>query len=194
MILDAGCGNRCMWLLKENENVLHIDIEKALQHKPDMFASNTALPFKDECFNTIFFDPPFKWNCHDHPFFSFPNLEMLYNYYPNISKRSTVSYYGIERYKTRSELAAYIYRAERELRRIIKPDGCLWVRWCTMTDMDHNNLLNIFADWHHMATHEIGSAKRVTGETKSFWFMLMKKPIKYQQPDLFTAAAKEAYI
>jgi hypothetical protein len=136
-------------------------------------------------FDTIFFDPPFKWNCGDHPFFSFPNTKALYDYYPNISKRPITSYYGIERYKTRSELVSYIYRAEKELRRVLKDDGALWVRWCTMTKMDHNNLLTIFKDWSQMITHEIGSSKRNTGETKSFWFMLMKKPLQYIQPDLF---------
>lgn len=195
MILDAGCGNRCMWLQKRSENVIHIDIEKQLSIKPNIFASNTNFPFKDESFDTIFFDPPFKWGCDDHPFFSFPNVYLRNAMYPEIKdNRQVTGYYGIERYKTRSELVSYIYKAERELRRIIKSDGCLWLRWCTMTSMDHNNVLNIFADWHQMLTHEMGSAKRTTGESKSFWFMLMKKPLQYIQPDLFTVAPAIDYV
>lgn len=194
MILDAGSGNRCMWLLKTNESIIHIDIEKALQNKPDLFASNTNLPFKTNAFDTIFFDPPFAWNTPTHPFFSYPNYELMHQKYPNRDRNGIQSYYGIERYKTRTELAAYLYRAEKELRRVLKPDGCLWLRWCTMTEMDHNNVLGIFADWHEMLRHEMGSAKRNTGETSSYWFMLMKKPIKYQQPDLFTAAPMEVTV
>jgi len=187
MILDAGCGNRCMWQIKDSENIIYIDIERQLQNKPNLFASNTALPFKNNSVDTIFFDPPFKWNCDDHPFFSFPNGNLRNEKYPQMAQndnRLVTQYYGIERYKTRSELAAYLYRAEKELYRVLKPDGCLWLRWCTMTAMDHNNALGIFTNWQQMMQHEIGSAKRYTGETASYWFMLMKKPLQYDQKTL----------
>jgi SAM-dependent methyltransferase len=186
MILDAGCGNRCMWLPgnKNNENIIYSDIEKQLHQKPNLYASNTDLPFKTESFDTVFFDPPFKWNCDDHPFFSYPNLELRHKDYPNYNRNYVPSYYGIERYKSRSELVGYLYRAEKELYRILKPDGCLWMRWCNMTSMDHHNVLNIFVNWNQMLIHEMGSARRNTGETNSYWFMLMKKPLMFQQPEL----------
>lgn len=177
MILDAGCGNRCMWKQKDNPNIVFIDIEKQLQRKPNLFASNIALPFRGGEFDTIFFDPPFKWNCDDHPFFSFPNTDMLYAMYPDISKRSQASYYGIERYKTREALVAYLFKAEQELHRILKPDGILWLRWCSMTSMTEKHVLNIFHNWDNCTTHQIDSNRRSTGSTNSFWFMLMKKSV-----------------
>jgi hypothetical protein len=184
MILDAGCGNRCMWHEKSAGEILYIDIEKRLSIKPNLFASNTHLPFKDEIFDTIFFDPPFKWNCDDHPFWSFPNVKLRNEMYPEIKdNRKATVYYGIERYKSRSELVAYIYKAEIEIRRVLKKDGVLWLRWCLMTNMDHNNVLAIFSLWKQLLTHEIGSAKRTSGSTKSFWFMLMKKPVPTPEPE-----------
>jgi hypothetical protein len=186
MILDAGCGNRAMWLQKNHEQILHIDIEKHLQRKPDLFASNTNLPFPNECFQTVFFDPPFCWNNSTHPLFSFPNREKLWKKYPNIREDSyPPQYYGIERYKTRSQLVKYLYVAQKELYRVLKPDGCLWLRWCNMASMTHHHVLGIFENWTQMLFHEIGSSKRNTGgKTESFWFMLMKKPLDYIQCEL----------
>jgi hypothetical protein len=188
MILDAGCGNRAMWQEKNNPDIVFIDIEKNLSNKPILFASNTALPFVSETFDTVFFDPPFKWNCDDHPFFSFPNVQMRNAMYPDIKdNRKVTGYYGIERYKTRTELVSYIYRAEKELRRVLKTDGILWVRWCNMTSMTENHLLGIFNDWRKCLTHEVNSSKQTTSDIGSFWFMLMKKPLQYNQPELFSS-------
>jgi hypothetical protein len=184
MILDAGCGNRCMWQIKDSENIIYIDVEKQLQRKPVLFGSNTSLPFAGGVFDTAFFDPPFAWGMPNHPIFSYPNLKMLHLDYPDKDRNSVPSYYGIDRYKTRSELVSYIYRAEKEIYRVLKPDGCLWLRWCPMTSMDENNILGIFQNWKQMLTHEIGSSKRNTGETASYWFMLMKKPLLYAQKTL----------
>jgi hypothetical protein len=92
-------------------------------------------------------------------------------------------------WETRSELVNYIYRAEKELYRILKPDGMLWVRWCEMVNMTHHQVLAIFQNWRICLTHEIGSSKRVTGETNSYWFMLMKNLINYQQPELLKVAS-----
>jgi hypothetical protein len=185
MILDAGCGNRAMWKSKHNENIIYLDIEKRLQRKPIMYASSASLPFTDGLFDTVFFDPPFSWNNMTHPLFSYPNGQLRKQKYPNISRENCFSYYGIERYKSRSESVSYIYRAQKELKRVLKNDGCLWLRWCNMTALDENNALGIFSeDWFHMLTHEIGDKNRKTGESSSFWFMLMKKPLKYIQPEL----------
>ena len=185
MILDAGCGNRAMWQHKDNSDIVFIDIEKQLTIKPDLFASNTTLPFTAESFDTVFFDPPFKWNCGDHPFFSFPNVQMRNAMYPDIKdNRKVTGYYGIERYKTRSALVSYIFRAERELRRILKPDGILWVRWCNMTSMTEKHVLGIFKDWHHCLTHEINSSKQTTSDIGSWWFMLMKGKQNFTQREL----------
>ncbi len=112
------------------------------------------------------------------------------NFYGKLTRilgkiQAQLSIIGIDRYKSRSELVSYMYRAEKELYRVLKSDGCLWMRWCTMTSMDENNALSVFSNWTEMLKHEIGSSVRHTGKTKSFWFMLMKKPLQFVEPELF---------
>ncbi len=67
-ILDACCSNRMFWLNKKHPNTLYIDIreeEKGLcpeRHefhiKPDMLADYRNLPFENNKFKLIIWDPP----------------------------------------------------------------------------------------------------------------------------------------
>ena len=73
MILDACCGSRMFWFDKNNPNVLFIDkrsesltandssCKSGLRHidiKPDMVADFTEMPFENDRFNMVVFDPP----------------------------------------------------------------------------------------------------------------------------------------
>lgn len=66
-ILDATCGSRMMWFDKENENVLFTDKRtethvlcdgRVLEIKPDVEIDFTDMPFDDETFSLVVFDPP----------------------------------------------------------------------------------------------------------------------------------------
>jgi len=67
-ILDPCCGPRGFWFDKHNPSVLYCDnrvIEdvpicdgRQLEVKPDVVADFTALPFADESFVHVVFDPP----------------------------------------------------------------------------------------------------------------------------------------
>ena len=72
-ILDACCGSRMFWFDKENPNCLFIDkrsetVEakdssqksglRTIEVKPDLIADFTDMPFKDESFAMVVFDPP----------------------------------------------------------------------------------------------------------------------------------------
>lgn len=70
MILDACCGSRMFWFDKNNPDVLFIDKRsetvtakdrdkvRTIEVKPDIIADFTDLPFKDESFYMVVFDPP----------------------------------------------------------------------------------------------------------------------------------------
>ena len=73
MILDACCGSRMFWFDKNNPNVLFIDkrsesltandssCKSGLRYidiKPDMVADFTEMPFENDRFNMVVFDPP----------------------------------------------------------------------------------------------------------------------------------------
>lgn len=66
-ILDACCGSRMWWFNKENANALYADIRteqhvlcdgRALEIKPDIEMDFTNMPFEDETFYMVVFDPP----------------------------------------------------------------------------------------------------------------------------------------
>ena len=67
-ILDACCGGRYFWFDKKQNNTVYIDkrieaaghIKRRVNHKvaPDIQADFKNLPFKDETFYMVVFDPP----------------------------------------------------------------------------------------------------------------------------------------
>lgn len=73
IILDACCGSRMFWFDKTNQNVLFIDKRsetvyakdsgsktgiRTIEVKPDLVADFTDMPFEDESFYMVVFDPP----------------------------------------------------------------------------------------------------------------------------------------
>jgi ubiquinone/menaquinone biosynthesis C-methylase UbiE len=66
-ILDCCCGSRMFWFDKRNPSVLFADIRdleselcdgSILKVKPDIVADFRKMPFKDETFKMVVFDPP----------------------------------------------------------------------------------------------------------------------------------------
>ena len=67
-ILDATCGGRMMWFDKQNPAVLYLDNRelertplcdgRTFSVSPDIIADFTALPFPDNHFKLVVFDPP----------------------------------------------------------------------------------------------------------------------------------------
>lgn len=70
LILDACCGSRMFWFDKQNPNVLFVDKRsetltakdrdkiRTIEVKPDIVADFTNLPFEDNSFYQVVFDPP----------------------------------------------------------------------------------------------------------------------------------------
>lgn len=66
-VLDACCGGRMFWFDKQNPLALYCDIRKGeyelcdgrkFSVSPDMIADFRNLPFDDESFSLVVFDPP----------------------------------------------------------------------------------------------------------------------------------------
>lgn len=66
-ILDACCGNRMFWYDKQNPNVLFADRRqesvdlsdgRTLHISPDVVADFRAMPWPDDTFKLVVFDPP----------------------------------------------------------------------------------------------------------------------------------------
>ena len=70
VILDACCGSRMFWFDKNNKSTLYMDIRdeefeihgKKVSVHPDIIADFREMPFDDETFHMVVFDPPhLKW-------------------------------------------------------------------------------------------------------------------------------------
>jgi len=57
-ILDATAGNRMMWKNKNPPHVVFMDKEIRLRIPPHIFGIWEKLPFRDDVFSCIIFDPP----------------------------------------------------------------------------------------------------------------------------------------
>lgn len=67
LILDACCGGKMFWYDKNFPHALYIDKRRCKEKlqdgrefdvSPDIVADFTCLPFEDEAFNLVVFDPP----------------------------------------------------------------------------------------------------------------------------------------
>lgn len=66
-ILDACCGSRMFWFDKENQHTVYMDNRelettlcdgRSLEVKPDVIADFRDMPFDDNAFSLVVFDPP----------------------------------------------------------------------------------------------------------------------------------------
>jgi len=77
-ILDATCGGRMMWFDKHNPSVLYLDhreikdVElcdgRRFSVEPDILADFTALPFSNDTFYLVVFDPPHLIHAGDNSY------------------------------------------------------------------------------------------------------------------------------
>lgn len=116
-ILDACCGSRMFWFDKKNPNAIFIDRRKeivmakdrdkirSIEINPDMVADFTCLPFEDETFYMVVFDPP--------------HLKTL-------GKTSWMAKkYG----KLSEDWREVIRKGFNECMRVLKPNGTLVFKW-----------------------------------------------------------------
>lgn len=73
-VLDACCGSRMFWFDKKNPEAVFIDKRdeshilcdgRALEISPDFTSDFTSLPFEDDSFYVVVFDPPHMDNLGD---------------------------------------------------------------------------------------------------------------------------------
>ena len=121
LILDATCGSRMIWFDKNNPLALYVDRreehdtsiwksengleERKLNIIPDVVADFTNLPFEDNTFYCVVFDPPHLLNVGDNSW---------------LCKK-----YG----KLDENWQSVIYDGFHECMRVLKPYGTLIFKW-----------------------------------------------------------------
>lgn len=117
-ILDVTCGARSIWFNKRHPDALYLDRRRVefeqgfdgqvqkIVVDPDVVADFTDLPFDDETFSLVVFDPPHR--------FGLKNSWIRKKY---------------ETYDDAGEMMYNIVRGFRECMRVLKPDGVLVFKW-----------------------------------------------------------------
>lgn len=125
-ILDATAGNRMIWKTKKHPRILWIDIEPELEVPADKIMDCRKTDFPDESINTIFFDPPHDYGYrHGKTWITAKNKIELEEFNKKYNMKRSLAYYGVEKYRSSSELLGFIHQAQKEFYRILKPDGML---------------------------------------------------------------------
>ncbi|MBM7029857.1 class I SAM-dependent methyltransferase [Bacillus velezensis] len=113
-ILDACCGSRMFWFNKRNEDVCYMDIRqmsetlsdgRKLEVNPDVLADFRNMPFEDNSFYLVVFDPPHLLRAGEGSW---------------LSKK-----YG----KLNENWKTDIARGFKECMRVLKPNGTLIFKW-----------------------------------------------------------------
>ena len=114
-ILDACCGSRMFWFDKNNPNALYADNRdletvlcdgRLLEIKPDIHMDFRDMPFDDDTFNLVVFDPPHLINAGKKSW-----LRQKYGVLP------------------KNEWGNYLKQGFDECMRVLKPDGVLVFKW-----------------------------------------------------------------
>lgn len=113
-ILDACCGSRMFWFDRQNKNVLFMDCReledtlcdgRKLVIKPDIIADFRNMPFEDNSFYMVVFDPPHLLRVGENSY---------------MAKK-----YG----KLSDSWHDDIFKGFNECMRVLKPNGTLIFKW-----------------------------------------------------------------
>lgn len=132
-ILDACCGSKMFWFDKQNNDVLFIDKRRetvtakdssnkkgirVIDVNPDVVADFTEMPFEDESFYMVVFDPPHLKTLGETSWMAKKYGRLPHNWKEIISK-------GFD-----------------ECMRVLKPNGTLIFKW-NESEIMANEVLNI---------------------------------------------------
>lgn len=121
LILDCTCGCRSIWFEKNEPHTLYCDrrqehfesdygAHRTIHIEPDMIADFTNLPFDDNTFHMVVFDPPHIIG-HSNGW---------------INKRYS-------NYSTKEEALESVSKGIAERMRVLKPNGTLIFKWADLT-------------------------------------------------------------
>jgi SAM-dependent methyltransferase len=150
LVLDATAGYRMMHMNKKNPNVLYID--QRFEVKPDEVQDFRKLPYPDESFQLIIFDPPHLKDDHHDP------------------KIKLNSDYGLLISETwQSDLK----KGFAELWRVLKVNGVLVFKW-NDHDIRCKHVLTLFPVEPIIGQVANGDRKLHKSRSCTVWFTFMK--------------------
>lgn len=153
MMLDATAGHRMMWPNKNPPNTVFMDKKHDTRIPPDVIGVWEHLPFKDDCFDVVLFDPPHLIR------FGKPgqNFRMFDNY-------------GC--WSSKVEALVAINKAQAEFARVA---GRLCFKWCDTRDgPKYWGLLPLFKGrWRKV--FERSHPTKGSGHRRTYWATFVRR-------------------
>lgn len=164
-ILDACCSSRMFHFDKENPEVLFMDIRsedincsdgRFVSVRPDLVADFRNMPFQDNCFKLVIFDPP-----HDM--------------YAGKNSFTAQKYGNLDKNNWQQDLK----KGFDECIRVLEPKGILIFKWNEMR-ISTNDILNLF-EYQPLIGHKSGKHSK----THWITFVKTDQVKKFYQEKLF---------
>lgn len=167
MMLDATAGNRMIWPNKNPPNVVFMDKEIRLAFSPHIFADFRDLPFRDDVFDCVLFDPPHS--CSIPPWWNSPTRSK------NVNNPSLNAWYG--KFENKRDMFSSIHRAQKEFARVAKR---LCLKWSEL-EVTLWKIMPFFKEWEVIQTKpHIGKYK--AGKTKTYWITFIRSSLRTANP------------
>jgi len=145
MILDATAGYRMMWANKNDSDTIYLDSRKEV--KPNLVALWQFLPFQNDFFDLILFDPP-----HDKPG-------------PRGIFRQKFGALNLDTFHID------FWQAWRELFRVLKPNHFLIFKWCETRRKLHT-VISLCP--YKPLFYNLFKGSKSSNETMTFWVVFRK--------------------
>ena len=158
-VLDATAGNRHMWgRNKHPDGVIFLDKETNLRIKPDVIATWDQIPYPDDYFHCIIFDPP-------HVF----SETSMYNKDPQArpnGAKKIPGWYGA--FKDKREAIIQIHGAQKEFARLA-PRMCF--KW-NDASLSIDRILTVFTEWDVQFMEQAPTRGK---KPSTWWVKLVRK-------------------
>ncbi len=164
LILDATAGNRHIWGKdKFPENVVFMDKELNLRMPPDVIATWNKIPFPDNYFECVIFDPPQTIATGKSPIHHDP-MER------ESGHGGGACWWGW--FWSKGQMSREIYQAQKEFARV---SSRLCFKWNdSLVDIDQ--ILTLFDKWIVQFKQEFNSRTN-RSKSKTWWIKMVRKPI-----------------
>lgn len=168
-ILDVACGGKMFYFNKQDERVLFCDIRdiettlcdgRHFEVKPDIVADFTDLPFEDNKFSMVVFDPPHLLRNTGKSKFA--------DIYGSLNERAMPTGYQQIKYGALySDWRDMIKKGFSECFRVLVPGGFLIFKW-NETDIKVSEILRLTQE-NPIFGHKSGK------QSKTHWICFMKE-------------------
>lgn len=145
-----------MWKGK-HQGVVFIDIRKEV--KPDIVASNESLPFQDETFQKVVYDPP----------------HLIRNSPIKINSLMFKYAYKFSTWKTKSQFYKNLVAVNKEVKRVLQHDGTFIVKHTESPDhlITKNTIIHLLDNFKVLRNRK--EKTRGFGKSKVYYITMIKR-------------------